>query len=97
MNLEIVLLRHGIAENRGEDGTDFTRRLTKEGKEKLKKRLPNLKEIISFQESVEIWSSPLLRAKETAEILAKSFNSGEVQYYDFIANGSLDELLMKLV
>ncbi len=97
MNLEIVLLRHGIAENRGEDGTDFTRRLTKEGKEKLEKRLPNLMEIISYKEGVEIWSSPLLRAKETAEILAKSLNSGEVQYYDFIANGSLDELLKKLV
>lgn len=97
LNLEIVFLRHGIAENRAKDGTDYNRKLTREGKDKLEKRLPYLKELITYKDQVEIWSSPLLRAKETAEILAESVHTDRIFYYDFIGEGDFDNFLMSVV
>lgn len=97
MNLEIILLRHGIAENRGNDGTDYNRRLTEEGKMKLEKRLPHLKDIIKFKDQVEIWSSPILRAKETAEILAEVLEIDKIKYHEFIGEGDYDDFLMTMV
>jgi len=97
LNLEIILLRHGIAENRAKDGTDYNRKLTREGKDKLKERLPHLKNLITYKDQVEIWSSPLLRAKETAEILAESVHTDKIFYYDFIGEGDFDNFLMSVV
>lgn len=97
MILEIILLRHGIAENRAKDGTDYNRALTGEGKEKLQKRLPHLKGLLTYKDQVEIWSSPLLRAKETAQILADSLNTDKIFYYDFIGEGDFDNFLMSVV
>jgi len=97
MNLEVILLRHGIAKNRGKDGSDYNRKLTDEGKMKLKKRLPHLKEIIKYKDHVEIWSSPILRAKETAEILAEALGTDKIIYYEFIGEGAFDDFLMTMV
>ncbi len=93
MSVQLILLRHGIAENIAEDGTDFNRKLTKEGIDKLTRRLPNLKSKVLYPESAEIWASPLIRAKETAEILSESLKIEEMNYYDFVAEGNFDEFL----
>ncbi len=93
MSIQLILIRHGIAENIAEDGTDFNRKLTNEGREKLTRRLPNLKSKVQYLENSQIWTSPLLRAKETAEILSESLSIEEIRYYDFIAEGSYDEFL----
>ncbi|WP_312652404.1 histidine phosphatase family protein [Proteiniclasticum sp.] len=93
MSIQLILLRHGIAEQNSEDGTDFNRKLTKEGIEKLTGRLPNLKSKLQYPDNAEIWTSPLLRAKETAEILSDSLGIDEIRYYDFVAEGSYDEFL----
>lgn len=93
MSIQLILIRHGIAENIAEDGTDFNRKLTNEGREKLKRRLPNLKSKVQYLENSQIWTSPLLRAKETAEILSESLSIEEIRYYDFVAEGSYDEFL----
>jgi len=97
VNLEVILLRHGIAENRGKDGTDYNRKLTDEGKMKLKKRFPHLKDIIKYKDQVEIWSSPILRAKETAEILAEALETDKIIYHEFIGEGAFDDFLMTMV
>jgi len=93
LSIQLILIRHGIAENIAEDGTDFNRKLTNEGREKLKRRLPNLKSKVQYLENSQIWTSPLLRAKETAEILSESLSIEEIRYYDFVAEGSYDEFL----
>ncbi len=68
--MEIFLLRHGLAAERNilEWGDDSTRPLTAKGKKELKK-------ISAAMERMDldfdlILSSPFLRAKETAEIVA---------------------------
>jgi phosphohistidine phosphatase len=63
--MEILLLRHGIAENAGPGVPDPERALTPEGREKLRRVLKQA----SVKPSL-ILSSPYRRAVETAEIAA---------------------------
>jgi phosphohistidine phosphatase len=67
--MEIYLLRHGIAVERGTRGfeNDSTRPLTPKGKRQLKKVSGAMRKMdLKFD---VILSSPFLRAKETAEIV----------------------------
>jgi phosphohistidine phosphatase len=67
--MEIYFLRHGIAEDHSSTGRDADRRLTDEGRQKLRKVLER-----AHQAGVApslILTSPLKRALETAEISAR--------------------------
>jgi phosphohistidine phosphatase len=66
---EIYLIRHGIAEERGEAWPDDTKRpLTAEGISKLRKCARGLKKVgVGFDIIV---TSPLVRARQTAEVVA---------------------------
>ena len=67
--MQLYLLRHGIAEDNFE-GPDADRPLSKEGRHKLKEAIPAIGKLT---EGVElIFSSPLLRARQTAELVAES-------------------------
>jgi phosphohistidine phosphatase len=67
--MELYLLRHGVAEDRSPSGRDADRRLTEDGKKKLRKVLARaLKAGVA---PTLILSSPLTRAMETAEIAAR--------------------------
>ncbi|HML18032.1 MAG TPA: phosphohistidine phosphatase SixA [Bryobacteraceae bacterium] len=75
--MEIYLLRHGIAEDRAPTGRDADRRLTEEGREKLRRVLGRAKR--AGVEPSLILSSPLKRAMETAEIAAEELGyQGEI-------------------
>jgi phosphohistidine phosphatase len=69
MSLELYLIRHGIAEDRAEDGRDASRRLTDEGVERLRDIGAGLKAIGVRWDLV--LTSPLVRARQTAEVLLK--------------------------
>src|SRR6476620_7663922 len=67
--MQIYLLRHGVAEDRSATGRDADRRLTDEGRAKLRRVLER-----AHQAGVRpslILSSPYRRALETAEIAAR--------------------------
>ena len=67
--MEIYLLRHGVAEETAATGRDADRRLTEEGRQKLRRVLER-----AHQAGVApslILTSPLRRALETAEIAAR--------------------------
>ena len=66
--MEIYLLRHGIAEDRSSTGRDSDRRLTDEGRAKLRRVLERVHQA-GVRPSL-ILSSPYKRALETAEIAA---------------------------
>jgi len=68
----IVLLRHGIAEDKRPGMTDADRALTSEGRKKMKEIARALASI--FPEAEAIWSSPLLRAMQTAEAVAAAWD-----------------------
>jgi phosphohistidine phosphatase len=75
--MELYLLRHAIAEEHSATGRDADRRLTEEGKEKLRRVL---KRAASAGVSPSlILSSPYKRAVETAEIAASELRyKGEI-------------------
>lgn len=70
---ELYLIRHGVAEARGEAWPDDAKRpLTGEGMTKLRKAIRGLAQIgVAFD---VILTSPLLRARQTADIVASAFD-----------------------
>ena len=70
----IVLLRHGIAEDKSTDKPDEERRLTREGNGKMKRAAKALAKMLPDVNA--IYSSPLVRAFETAEWVAKAYDRG---------------------
>lgn len=75
--MELYLLRHAIAEERSSTGRDADRRLTEEGREKLRRVLKRA--AAAGVEPSLIISSPYKRAVETAEIAAAELNyKGEI-------------------
>jgi phosphohistidine phosphatase SixA len=85
--IDLILLRHGIAEDVSSDNLDASRRLTEKGKKKLQDNLPVLLPFIDSDNQIEIWTSPLSRAKETAEILLPLIKPAELVFCDFVAHG----------
>jgi len=73
--MQIYLLRHGIAEDYSPTGKDADRRLTADGKRKLAAVL-KLASAAGVKPSL-ILSSPLVRARQTAEMAAKELNCKE--------------------
>jgi phosphohistidine phosphatase len=72
--LELYLIRHGVAAERGEDYPDDSKRpLTNAGISRLKKEAKALDELgVAFD---HIITSPLVRTKQTADIFAESLKS----------------------
>jgi len=72
--LELYLIRHGLAAERGEEYPDDSKRpLTSEGIARLRKEAKALDALdVNFD---QILSSPLVRAKQTAEVFAESMKS----------------------
>jgi phosphohistidine phosphatase len=72
--LELYLVRHGLAAVRGEDYPDDSKRpLTSDGITRLRKEAKALQTLdVQFD---QILSSPLVRAKQTAEIFAELMKS----------------------
>ena len=68
--MQLFLLRHGLAVERGTHGfeEDDTRPLTPKGRRQLQKTTAAMKKLEPDFDL--ILSSPLLRAKQTAEIVA---------------------------
>jgi phosphohistidine phosphatase len=91
--MQLILFRHGIAEDAGPGQPDADRRLTAQGKHRLHDALPGLRRYLSGQDPVEIWSSPLCRAVETAEVLASGLITGKVRQLDEIVSGDLAAFL----
>jgi phosphohistidine phosphatase len=91
---EIYLVRHAIAAERGDDWPDDTKRpLTARGIHRFKDGLPGLKELEMSIE--EIFSSPLVRAKQTADILAAGvLGTPPVKLLDSLAPGHTPMIVM---
>lgn len=65
--MQLYIIRHGIAEDHNPEG-DYSRKLTEEGKKKLRTMARFLREKMSLRYIV---TSPLVRAVETAEIFGE--------------------------
>ncbi len=83
----IVLLRHGIAEDRSDAKKDEDRSLTSEGHARMKQIARGLERI--FPKAQAIYSSPLLRAVQTSLWVSKGYRSRiKVNTSDFVRPGT---------
>ncbi|MEH2151520.1 phosphohistidine phosphatase SixA [Nostoc sp.] len=75
--MELYLIRHGIAEDKGLGIKDEERSLTKEGRQKTEKVAQKLVKLgLNFD---LILTSPLVRARQTAEILIAEKLSSQLE------------------
>lgn len=112
--MEIIFIRHEIAEEGHVDLPDRERRLTQKGQEKVQAAVPKLLDYLEEAEiaaepaeglvdnSVEdemeshnpvtvVWTSPALRAQETAQPYVKALG-GSAELQDFIYTGEFEKL-----
>jgi phosphohistidine phosphatase len=96
---QLLILRHAIALDRDEADTlalsDFERPLTDKGRERMEQIAAGIKR--SILEPSLILSSPLLRARQTADILASQYDAVEINIIEELAPGhSLHQLIAVL-
>lgn len=94
--MNIYLIRHSDAEKASLSKKDFDRKLTPEGEEKIKTAAEGWKSLIpSFS---HIISSPLIRAVQTAEIVANAYKlSNKIIIDKRLSPGSTTENVVDLV
>ncbi len=81
----LYLIRHGIAHDQGRDGSDFTRELTDEGRDKIRRQAHALDR--AGLTPAHVVTSPLDRARQTAEVLADVWGVG-VSYESALGLGA---------
>jgi len=87
LTTRLYLVRHAIAEEHSPGGDDHDRRLTKKGRRKFERLARQL--VAAGLEIDLVATSPLVRARETAEILAAAFaQSPRVEVVAALAPGA---------
>lgn len=89
---ELILIRHGKAEDRSGDMADSERKLTRKGERELKDMFSVLGPYIAGRRKVKVWSSSLERALQTAAILSREIGRADVEFHDSVAEGDFDKL-----
>lgn len=97
MSKYLILYRHGMAENKETAESDDLRSLSLRGTNLLKKSVLGFEKMLDSHDTVKIYSSPKVRAKETAEMLSRELNLEEPTYLDFLGTGGSVRLLRELV
>ena len=90
----IILLRHGIAEDRDGSKPDVQRELTEDGHRRMKEIARGLAEL--FPKVETIVSSPLRRAAQTAEWISRAYDL-PVETSDALAPDSDEKRFRKLL
>lgn len=93
---ELILVRHGIAESKDTAKMDSDRKLTEEGVVEFEEFVPKLIPLLEDKDPLYIWTSPMVRAKETADILTESMNREVAEDKEFLADGDSNGLLQAL-
>lgn len=90
--MNLILMRHGKAEERSALRHDAERCLTEKGKAKVREVAKGFACGFLQTDKIVIWSSPLIRALQTAEVLAVTLKTEKVALHEGIATGDLDGL-----
>jgi phosphohistidine phosphatase len=92
----MILLRHGEAEARESDRSDAERMLTNLGRKRLRKALPALRKLIAPTSKLKIWTSPLTRAIQTAELAADCFDVDSAEVHEALETGDFSEFIQSV-
>jgi phosphohistidine phosphatase len=83
--MQLLIIRHGRAEDRAPDGLDASRRLTDDGRARMREIARGLKTQIERIDVIA--TSPLPRAHETATIVAEVLGTAAPETLDLLAPG----------
>ena len=93
--MELLIVRHAIAVERGEPGmSDDARPLSPEGRSKFRKAARGLAALVKRPDVV--FTSPLLRARQTAQLAATAWGRIKPRDLQALADGDLDALAAAL-
>ena len=81
--MRLYIMRHGPAEDHSSTGRDADRKLTPSGKDRTRDVAELL--VKSGEAPTRILSSPLVRARETAEIVAHAAGLAEIEFANEMA------------
>jgi len=95
--MELILVRHGQAEEGGNRLNDAQRELTKEGKRSARQSAKALERYLPPKARLSLWSSPLIRARQTAQIIAKILDHDDITELECIGSGDLAGLTRELI
>lgn len=87
----LVFFRHGDAEEVGESGDDSARKLTEKGAKRTRRMGKMITKLIPGKCRIQIWSSPLIRATATAEILSERWGL-KIKIHQAVATGDFEAL-----
>ena len=93
MSIQLILIRHGIAEDLSQGVCDFDRGLTSDGIRLLEKTIWRLRPFQTPSEETVILTSPRKRAVETAGIVSRVFHTEDIRQKVFVDEGCFSELV----
>jgi phosphohistidine phosphatase len=88
----LVLFRHAKAEKGTAQHADCDRQLTVKGQRKAWAAAGGLRRLLRTAAGVQVWASPALRSRQTANILAQALGDVPVQEHPGIYSGDLPDL-----
>lgn len=97
MSKYIILYRHAMAEEKENVSEDDLRALSIRGKRLLSKSADGFKTMLGKKKKVVVYSSPKLRARETAEMLSQELEVDRPIYLDFLATGGNVRLVRNIL
>ncbi len=92
----LVLVRHGKTEDVSETGMDIDRKLTASGIRALEVSFPRTFSLLGEEPDVVIWSSPAVRALQTAGVVAEAVDVGSIDVHQSLYDQDVDGLLAEL-
>lgn len=90
--MRLILLRHGKAVDRDKATLDDDRPLTREGRAQLEHYYPILAHYLRQLPRCAVWTSPLVRARESADILCRYLPEVEPRIMPFVSAPSFSGL-----
>lgn len=91
--MNLLVIRHGKAADKSQGGSDASRPLTRDGIEKMEKGANGLKLLVPT--IFKIASSPLIRAKETANIVSTIYGGLDGEILEELIPGSNSNDILK--
>ena len=91
--MELILLRHAKAEDHAAALPDEQRELTAKGRKRAQAISRGLRRLLNATGRIEIWASPALRSRQTADIVAEELGGVPVKEHSAIYAGILESLI----
>lgn len=92
----LVLVRHGKAEKAPDDSSDLYRELTPDGRHALEIAYPRTFSLLEDYDDVNVWSSPAIRAMQTAQVVANVLGVDGIEVDQTLYDQNVDAIFAQI-